>query len=175
VKRWVAAIPLLVLAAAVVLFAAYALNRPTARVNPAALVGRPLPSVSLAGLDEAAPRPLDAVTGRGPVLVNVFASWCVPCAVEHPELMRLKAEGVRIVGVAYKDEPAKSRAFLDRLGDPYGVALNDPRGLAGIELGISGVPETFAVDARGVIVAKHAGPMTRADALRLMDALKTGG
>lgn len=174
-KRWLAAIPLLVLAAAVVLFGAYALNKPTARVNPDALVGRPLPSVLLAGLDEPTARPLDAVAGQGPVLVNVFASWCVPCAVEHPELMRLKAEGARIIGVAYKDEPAKSRAFLDRLGEPFAVVLTDPKGLAGIELGISGVPETFAVDAKGVIVAKHAGPMTRADAMRLVDAVKAGG
>jgi cytochrome c biogenesis protein CcmG/thiol:disulfide interchange protein DsbE len=172
-KRWIAFAPLAVLAAAVALFALYALNRPTARVTPDALVGRPAPAIALEGLDGAAPRPLNAVAD-GPALVNVFASWCVPCAVEHPELMRLKADGVRIVGVAYKDRPAASRAFLERLGDPFAVALSDPQGLAGIELGVSGVPETFAVDARGVIVAKHAGPMTRADAQRLVDALERG-
>jgi cytochrome c biogenesis protein CcmG/thiol:disulfide interchange protein DsbE len=175
VKRWLAAIPLLVLGAAVALFGIYALNKPTARVNPDALVGRPLPSVGLEGLDDATTRSLAEAAGKGPVLVNVFASWCVPCAIEHPELMHLKADGVRIVGVAYKDEPAKSQAFLDRLGKPFALVLSDPKGLAGIELGISGVPETFAVDARGVIVAKHAGPMTRADAMRLVDAFKTGG
>ena len=172
-KRWIAFAPLAVFAAAVALFAFYALNRPTARVTPDALVGRAAPTIALAGLDGATPRPLNAVA-TGPALINVFASWCVPCAVEHPELMRLKNEGVRIVGVAYKDRPAASRAFLERLGDPFAVVLTDPDGLAGIELGASGVPETFAVDAKGVIVAKHAGPMTRADAQRLVDALERG-
>jgi cytochrome c biogenesis protein CcmG/thiol:disulfide interchange protein DsbE len=95
--------------------------------------------------------------------------------VEHPELMRLKREGVRIVGVAYKDKAVATEGFLARLGDPFAVVLTDPQGLAGIELGISGVPETFAVNAAGVIVAKHAGPMTRADATALVDALRTGG
>jgi cytochrome c biogenesis protein CcmG/thiol:disulfide interchange protein DsbE len=108
-------------------------------------------------------------------LINVFASWCGPCRIEHPQLLRLKGEGVRVVGVAYKDKPAASQDFLARLGDPFAVVLTDPQGLAGIELGVSGVPETFAVDARGVIVAKHAGPMTRADAQGLMDALRPGG
>lgn len=173
-KRWVAAVPLLVLAAGVALFGLYALNRPTARVTPDAMVGRPLPAIAVAGLDGSPARPLSTV-GKGPALVNVFASWCVPCAVEHPELLRLKADGVRVVGVAYKDKPAASQAFLTRLGDPFAVVLTDPQGSAGIELGISGVPETFAIDARGVIVAKHAGPMTRADARRLVDAAGAGG
>lgn len=172
-KRWIAFAPLAVLAAAVALFALYALNRPTARVTPDALVGRPAPAIAIGGLDGAAARPLNAVL-QGPGLINVFASWCVPCAVEHPELMRLKSQGVRIVGVAYKDKPMASRAFLERLGDPFAVVLTDPDGLAGIELGVSGVPETFAVDARGVIVAKHSGPMTRADAQHLVDALERG-
>ena len=172
-KRWIALAPLAVLAAAVALFALYALNRPTARVTPDALVGRPAPAIALAHLDGSPPQPLNTVAA-GPALVNVFASWCVPCAVEHPELMRLKGEGVRIVGVAYKDRPAASRAFLERLGNPFAVVLTDPDGLAGIELGVSGVPETFAVDAQGVIIAKHAGPMTRADAQRLVDALERG-
>ena len=174
-KRWVALAPLIVLVAAVALFAVYALNRPTARVAPDVLVGRPLPTIALAGLDGAPARPLGAVAGKGPVLVNLFASWCAPCAVEHPELMRLKSQGVRIVGVAYKDKPAASRAFLARLGDPFAIVVTDPKGLAGIDLGVTGVPETFAVDAKGLIVAKHAGPMTREDANRLMDALEAGG
>lgn len=173
-KRWAAAVPLIVLVAAVALFGLYALKRPTARVTPDAMVGKALPQVALAGLDGAPARPL-AATAEGPALVNVFASWCVPCAVEQPELMRLKGEGVRIVGVAYKDKPVASQTFLDRLGDPFAVVLQDPQGLGGIELGISGVPETFAVDRRGVIVAKHAGPMTRADALRLVDAVGGAG
>jgi cytochrome c biogenesis protein CcmG/thiol:disulfide interchange protein DsbE len=173
VKRWIALAPLVVLVASLALFRFYALTRTTAEVTPDALVGRPLPAIALQGLDGAPARAI-AAAQKGPMLVNLFASWCVPCAVEHPELMRLKSEGVRIVGVAYKDKPAASQAFLAERGDPFAVVLTDPQGLAGIEFGISGVPETFAVDARGVIVAKHAGPMTRADAQALVDALKAG-
>lgn len=169
-KRWAAAAPLLVLALAVVLFAVYALKRPTAQVAPEALVGQAVPPVLLPGLDGAPPRALSAVA-RGPALINVFASWCAPCAVEHPQLIRLQARGVRIVGVAYKDAPAKAAAFLARLGDPFAEVLTDADGRAGIELGISGVPETFAVDAAGKIVAKHSGPLTTADADRLATAL----
>jgi cytochrome c biogenesis protein CcmG/thiol:disulfide interchange protein DsbE len=74
--------------------------------------------------------------------------------------MRLRASGVRVVGLAYKDDPAKTAAFLDRLGDPFATVLVDRDGRAGIELGVSGVPETFLVAPDGVVVAKHAGPLT---------------
>ena len=93
------------------------------------------------------------------MIVNVFASWCAPCRIEHPKLLALKARGVAVVGIAYKDEPEATRAFLDELGDPFAMVLVDYDGRAGLDLGISGVPETFAVDAMGKIVAKHSGPL----------------
>lgn len=169
-KRWVFFLPLGLLAAGLLLFSGYALTRKTAQVLPDALVGRPLPSIALAPLSGGSPAPLPAVAS-GPALVNVFASWCTPCAVEHPELMRLRGQGVRIVGVAYKDKPDKTAAFITRLGDPFARIVSDPSGQAGIELGISGVPETFAVNSAGTVVAKHSGPMTAADADRLAAAL----
>jgi DsbE subfamily thiol:disulfide oxidoreductase len=88
------------------------------------------------------------------MLVNVFASWCTPCRVEHPKLMALKARGVAVVGVAWKDDPADTRAFLDELGNPYSMVLVDQEGRAGLDLGITGAPETFAVNAMGKVVAK---------------------
>jgi cytochrome c biogenesis protein CcmG, thiol:disulfide interchange protein DsbE len=166
-KRWLPFLPLAVLALLGVLFAGYALKRDP-EVKPEALVGQPAPAVVLPGLEGQAARPLNQMV-RGPALVNLFASWCAPCAVEHPELMRLQAAGVRIIGVAYKDEPAASRAFLARLGNPFAEVLVDRAGDAGVEFGVSGVPETFVVDAAGVIVAKHTGPMTRDDADRLLE------
>ena len=105
-------------------------------------------------------------------MVNVFASWCAPCEIEAPILVELKARGVRIVGVAYKDDPEKTRAFLGRTGDPYARVLVDQEGRAGIELGISGVPETYLVDGSGRILDKISAPLTEADAARLLARLQ---
>jgi cytochrome c biogenesis protein CcmG/thiol:disulfide interchange protein DsbE len=107
------------------------------------------------------------------MILNVFASWCAPCRVEHPRLLELQAQGIHVVGVAYKDDPAATRAFLEELGDPYALVLVDRDGRAGLDLGISGVPETYAVDAQGIIVAKHAGSLlTDAEVERLTSALR---
>jgi cytochrome c biogenesis protein CcmG/thiol:disulfide interchange protein DsbE len=158
VRRLLAFLPLIVLGGLIGLFAFFSLSR-NPEVRPAALVGRPLPQITVPTLVGGEAAPLRASV-EGPTLVNVFASWCTPCEVEHPELMRLRQSGVRVVGLAYKDDPAKTAAFLARLGDPFATVLVDRDGRAGIELGISGVPETFLVGSDGVIRAKHAGPLT---------------
>lgn len=157
-KRWLAFSPLIVLAALAVLFAGYALKRDP-RVQPQALVGKPMPALSLPDLDSGRDVPLRPA-GDGPILVNFFASWCAPCEVEHPQLMALKAQGVSVVGIAYKDAPANTQAFLTRLGDPFTAKLIDRDGRAGLEFGVTGVPETYLVGADGVILAKHTGPLT---------------
>lgn len=166
--RWIAALPLVVLALLAALFAGYALHHDP-HVNPSALVGKPLPDLTLPALDGAAARHLRADAGPA-TLVNFYASWCAPCAVEHPALMALKSEGVRIVGVAYKEDEGRTRAYLDRLGDPFAAVLVDRDGLAAIDLGVSGAPETFAVNAAGEVVAKHSGILTPADADKLIRA-----
>lgn len=157
-KRWLAFSPLIVLVALAVLFAGFALKRDP-RVQPQALVGKPMPALTLPDLDtgrEASIRQPD----DGPILVNFFASWCAPCEVEHPQLMALKTQGVKIVGVAYKDAPANTQAFLTRLGDPFTAKRVDRDGRAGLEFGVTGVPETYLVGSDGVIIAKHTGPLT---------------
>ncbi len=169
--RWLAALPLIVLAALAVLFGGYAL-RHDPHVNPAAMVGQPLPDLALAPLDAAAPVRLRQAAGPA-TLVNFFASWCAPCAEEHPALMALKAQGVRIVGVAYEDDPAKTRAMLTRLGDPFAQTLVDRDGRAGVEFGISGVPETFLVGPDGRILAKQTGPLTPEAAAALISKTDT--
>lgn len=170
-SRWFAVVPLVALVA-LVAFGAVRLADFTGRsmadgrgaeYRPDALVGQAVPETVLPMLNgtQAGPGHVDLKTagvGR-PMLINVFASWCAPCRVEHPKLMALKERGVAVVGVAWKDDPVKTRAFLDELGDPYSMVLVDRDGRAGLDLGITGAPETFAVDAMGNVVAKFSGPL----------------
>lgn len=166
--RWLAILPLAALVALALLFGLYALKRDP-QVQPQALVGKPLPELVLPSLDDGREQPLRQVaSGGAPVLVNIFASWCAPCEIEHPVLVDLKRKGVKIVGVAYKDAPANTQAFLNRLGDPFDLRLVDRDGRAGIELGVTGVPETYLVGSDGVIIAKHTGPLTAETAEALL-------
>lgn len=130
------------------------------RVVPSPLVGKPAPEFSLPRLDapDALLRPADL--GGRPVLVNFFASWCAGCQVEHPLLMELSRQGVEIVGIDYKDEPADARRWLARHGDPYRVVAVDRAGQAGLDWGVYGVPETYVLGADGRILFKQIGPMT---------------
>jgi cytochrome c biogenesis protein CcmG/thiol:disulfide interchange protein DsbE len=101
-------------------------------------------------------------------IVNVFASWCIPCRAEHPELTKLRNDPdlkgrVHLVGINYKDKPSDALAFLDELGNPYERIGADQSGRAGIELGVYGVPETFLIDARGRIRLRYPAPMNAYD------------
>ena len=166
--RWLALVPVVVLAALAALFGLYGL-RHDPHVIPDARVGQTAPAVSLVPLEGGPAIRIAANRGRDRVrLINFFASWCVPCVQENADLVALKASGVPITGVAYKDRPAATRAFLARMGNPFDVVLLDPDGAAGVEYGVSGVPETFAVDASGKILAKHSGQLTPEAADRLL-------
>jgi len=174
-KRWLAIVPLIVLVALAVLFVGWSLRRDPV-YQPDAMVGQAVPALTLPVLTNgtAGPGQADLVTAAAgqPTVVNVFASWCAPCRIEHPQLMALREQGVRVIGVAYKDDPAATAAFLEELGDPFAVVLVDADGRLGLELGASGVPETFAVDPWGTITAKHSGPIVdQADLDRLTEGL----
>ena len=129
---------------------------------PSALIGHPAPAFDLApvaGLGK--PGLTTADLTRGDVtLVNVFASWCVPCRQEAPALMLLSQGGTKIVGIAYKDQPDNTRRFLGREGDPYAAVGADVTGRTGIDFGVYGVPETYVVTGDGTISAKIVGPLT---------------
>ena len=175
-SRWLSVVPLIVLVALAALFIGWSLKRDPS-IKPDAIVGQPIPETVLPMLtgDQPGPGYLDLKTaGVGkPMMVNVFASWCAPCRAEHPNLMALKARGVAVVGVAWKDDPVATRAFLDELGDPYAMVLVDRDGRAGLDLGITGAPETFAVNAMGVVVAKSSGPLIdAAEVERLVAAIQ---
>ncbi len=129
-------------------------------ILPSQLIGKPLPAFSLPPLSPDRTGLATADLAGEPVLLNVFASWCVACRVEHPTLMRLKAQGVNIAGLDWKDEPADGAGWLGQNGDPYARTGNDRTGRAGIDLGVSGVPETFVVDRKGRVRYRQVGPIT---------------
>jgi cytochrome c biogenesis protein CcmG/thiol:disulfide interchange protein DsbE len=159
-KRVVPFIPLIALALIVVISAALLLR---GGGQPATItageVGRPAPTYALARLAGGALM-RDAET-RGRVhVINMFASWCVPCRAEHPQLMALQAQGVEIIGVAYKDQASDAQEFLNEMGNPFRTVGLDPDGRFGLQLGVAGVPETFVIGADGRIIAVHRGPLT---------------
>ena len=132
------------------------------KLMPSMLIDKPLPGFDL---PDARPgvigRELASTDFTGePMLLNVFASWCVSCRVEHPVLLRLSQQGVPIHGLNWKDEAGKGAAWLEELGDPYDRIGFDPTGRTGIDLGVTGAPETFVVDKHGVVRYRHVGPIT---------------
>lgn len=136
------------------------------REIPSALIGKPVPEFTLPPLaNDPAPGLASADLRQGEVsLVNVFASWCVPCRVEHPQLMRLQKEGIApLYGLNYKDEPEAVKPWLKELGNPFSRIGADSSGRTAIEWGVYGVPETFVVDGAGMIRCKHIGPLSDFD------------
>ncbi|MSQ69015.1 MAG: DsbE family thiol:disulfide interchange protein [Gammaproteobacteria bacterium] len=133
------------------------------RYLPSPLIDHPAPEFSLSTLaDESKILRKADLLGR-PLLLNVWASWCRACRVEHPQLLTLAANAeAEIIGLNYKDTRPEALATLAQLGDPYRTTLFDPTGKLGLDLGVYGVPETFVLDRRGVIRYKHVGPLTPA-------------
>ncbi len=128
---------------------------------PSAMIGKMAPDLVLPGIDSAEPLLTLADHLGEKVAVNFFASWCVPCRAEHPILQRLaETRGLRLIGIAYKDEPKDAGAFLSELGSPFLAVGVDLDGRAAIAFGITGVPETFILDPDGVIRYHLAGPLT---------------
>lgn len=131
------------------------------REVPSPLIDKAAPSFKLTQLHEPT-KTLGPDDLRGQVwLLNVWASWCVSCRVEHPLLVELaRTKTVPIVGLNYKDKPEEGRAWLAQLGNPYTVSVMDRDGRVGIDFGVYGVPETFVIDKNGTIRYKHIGPVT---------------
>ena len=156
-------LPLLVLAAFVVAVA-WRLTKPADEEIRSQLVGQPVPAFALAPAlpGRAGLRSSDLVSGQ-PRMINVFASWCVPCIAEAPLLLELKRRGVPIDAIAVRDRPEDVAAFLDRHGDPFERIGSDPESRVQLALGSSGVPETFIVDGRGIIRYQHLGPIEPGD------------
>jgi cytochrome c biogenesis protein CcmG, thiol:disulfide interchange protein DsbE len=171
VKRWAAIIALLPFSALLVV-SIWLLTRPDP--GPASFESpvRPVPITQMTTLD-GKPISLPELKGR-PYLVNMWASWCAPCRAEHPYLVKMAQQNVEIVGVLYKDPniPA-AQQILDKEGNPFASIVLDRTGDLGLDVGISGVPETFLVDASGMIIKTMRGPIVDDQtAQRFIDAYR---
>jgi cytochrome c biogenesis protein CcmG, thiol:disulfide interchange protein DsbE len=165
-RPWLMALPLLLFAALAGLLLLRLGSGDPSKI-PSALIGRPAPQTALPPLqglvaDGADVPGLDPAVFKGKVsIVNVWASWCVPCHDEAPLLTELaKDKRLQLVGINYKDAPDNARRFLGRYGNPFGIVGVDGNGRAAIEWGVYGVPETFVVGREGTIVYKLVGPVT---------------
>lgn len=140
------------------------------RELPSALIGKPWPSMTLPLLQdggEIGSKPVGAEQWKGrPRLINLWASWCATCGEEHAALMELattlraEGRGEQLLGLNYKDKPQQAADWLKRLGNPYAQSLSDSQGRLAIELGVYGAPESFVINADGIIVWKHVGALT---------------
>jgi cytochrome c biogenesis protein CcmG/thiol:disulfide interchange protein DsbE len=165
-RRFIVLVPLILFAGLAALFLVR-LNAGDPSLIPSALIGHPVPQTALppiAGLkrDGAAVPGIDPAGFQGAVsVVNVWASWCVPCHDEAPLLMQLaQDQRLRVIGINYKDDPDNARRFLGRYGNPFAAAGTDQNGRAAIEWGVYGVPETFVIGRDGRIAYKLVGPIT---------------
>ena len=140
---------------AVVLYLGFSLRDP--HLLPSALLDQPFPSFDLPVLGVANRRATQADLTGEVRLVNVWATWCPTCLAEHDELKRIRETGLSVVGINYKDDSADAVAWLARHGDPYAFSMVDADGDLGVDLGVYGAPETFLLDADGVIRYKHVG------------------
>jgi len=165
-RRLFVLVPLLIFLVLALLFL-YRLGTGDPSRIPSALIGRPVPATTLPALEglmrDGKPMPgITAESFTGAVtLVNVWASWCVPCHDEAPLLMKLAEDKrIRMVGINYKDQPDNARRFIGRHGNPFVAVGTDPQGRASIDWGVYGVPETFVIGRDGRIAYKLVGPIT---------------
>ncbi len=125
-----------------------------------ALIGKPVPVFKLESLESPGKTFDQAVLHNGqPLLLNVWATWCPTCRAEHQYLNTLAQQGIRVVGLNYKDDRQKAVNWLNTLGNPYALSLYDGNGMLGLDLGVYGAPETFLIDGQGIIRYRHAGDM----------------
>ena len=153
-KRWLMVLPLaLFLLVAVFLYRGLYLDPAEL---PSAMIGKPFPAFSLPSVDGGTTLTEADLKGK-PALVNVWATWCISCRVEHPVLTKLAAQGVVIHGVNYKDVNADAQKWLKEFHNPYQLDINDETGSLGLNLGVYGAPETFLIDSQGIIRHKFVG------------------
>ncbi|MBO9517160.1 MAG: DsbE family thiol:disulfide interchange protein [Porphyrobacter sp.] len=170
--RWV----LLALVAALFGLFAWQLSRPKDEFVHSAMIGEPIPAFDLpaAVTDRPGLSSVNLADGQ-PKLLNIFASWCVPCRAEAPQLAQLEASGANIVAVAIRDRPEDVAAFLEAYGNPFSRIGKDDISAVQLSIGSSGVPETFVIDGQGVIRYQHIGDIRDRDIPMLLEELRKAG
>ncbi len=165
-------IPLILFVGFAVL-AGYMLTQPKDEFVTSKMVGKPLPAFELrpAAQDRPGASLADFQDGK-PKLLNVWASWCLPCIAEAPQLEELQRSGVEIIGIAIRDRPADVANFLGRYGNPYSRIGADDRSEVQLEIGSSGVPETFVIDGQGIIRHQHIGDIRAEHVPMLLEKLR---
>ena len=144
--------------------AAYQLTQPKDEFVRSAMIGKPLPAFDLPGQTDEAARVTSTTFAEGePVLLNLWATWCLPCIAEAPQLEALAERGVPIVGIAIRDEPEAIAGFLEDYGNPYAAIARDDIAELQLALGSGGLPETFVIDGEGVIRYQHIGDIRESD------------
>lgn len=171
-KRWILWVPLFALALFLGL-AAYQLTRPKQEFVRSTMIGKPVPEFALppavpGGQSVAS---ADFKTGE-PKLLNIWASWCLPCIAEAPHLEKLREGGAEIIGIAIRDRPEDVAGFLAQYGNPYAKVGGDDMSAVQLELGSSGVPETFVIDGEGIIRYQHIGDVRARDVPDLLARLE---
>lgn len=173
-RRFAALLPLVLALGMGVLF--YAMLGRDLDTLPSALIAKPVPQMDLPNLAGGPSLTTATLHEPGVKIVNIWASWCPPCRVEHPKLMELAALGVPVYGINYKDDPEKARKFLSDHGDPFTIVGMDEKGRMGIEWGAYGVPETYVVDGEGRIAYKLVGPILNDDLqTKILPAMRKAG
>ncbi|MEJ2043209.1 MAG: DsbE family thiol:disulfide interchange protein [Reinekea sp.] len=153
-------LPLVVVVALFSVFGYALMSGVNPKEVPSALTGSLLPEFKLADLDDTSEfLSREDITGK-PMLVNIWATWCSSCKYEHPFLNSLAADGIRIIGVNYKDDRDLAAKWLSEYTDPYQINVFDPNGDLGFDLGVTGAPETFFVDSQGHVQYRYQGPIT---------------
>ncbi|MCG9554173.1 DsbE family thiol:disulfide interchange protein [Vibrio sp. Isolate31] len=127
------------------------------------LIGKPVPEFDLEDLEQPGKLHDQAIFKGEPLLLNVWATWCPTCYAEHSYLNKLADKGVKIIGLNYKDDRNKAMGWLKELGNPYLISLFDGNGMLGLDLGVYGAPETFLIDANGVVRYRHVGDVNPAN------------
>jgi cytochrome c biogenesis protein CcmG/thiol:disulfide interchange protein DsbE len=132
------------------------------KAMPSALIGKPFPAFSLTALQQPERVLTTADLPGRPALVNVWATWCPSCKVEHPQLVSIaRNDGIPIIGLNYKDDAQEAKNWLRQYENPYTFNIFDPEGKLGFNLGVFGAPETYIIDANGIIRYRHAGPIDK--------------
>jgi cytochrome c biogenesis protein CcmG, thiol:disulfide interchange protein DsbE len=159
-KRLLYLLPALVFLVLVGYFAKVLVPGRDPEALPSALIDKPVPGFTLAAVDSTKPAVSDAALHGRVVLVNFFASWCAPCHLEHPLLLRLAKEGAALYGIDYKDKREDAAHFLAQLGNPFRAVGWDGDGRVGIDFGVAKLPETFVIDKTGRIRYRLDGQVT---------------